>query len=120
MVQIPTLIDGTQSYTEQVELDGVTFRFVFNWNVREGRWYFDLNDIADNPVVSGRAVTLNTPLLGYLRRSTSYPAGDLIVIDTSNSNTDASLTDLGDRVIMLYITGADLATIQAGGVAGSD
>ena len=113
MIQIPTLIDGTRSYQIQTELDGTTFEFVFNWNDREGRWYFDLNDISSNPLVSGRAVVLNTSLLGYLRATPSYPAGDLMVIDTSDSNIDASLTDLGDRVIMIYIPIADISAINA-------
>jgi hypothetical protein len=113
MVQIPTLLDGTQSYQIQVELDGTTFEFVFNWNDREGRWYFDLNDITSNPLVSGRAVVLNLPLLARFRQST-MPPGDLIAIDTSNSNIDASLTDLGDRVLLVYLTAADVLAVQAG------
>jgi hypothetical protein len=113
MLQIPTLIDGTRSYVIQVELDGTTFQFVFNWNDREGRWYFDLNDIQGLPLVSGRAVVLGLPLLGRFKQAT-LPEGDLICIDTSGSNIDASLTDLGDRVLMIYVAAADLAAINAG------
>lgn len=113
MLQLPTLIDGTTYYDFSVQLDGVTFVLTFQWNAREACWYFDLADIAGNPLLSGRRVVLNMPLLARFRQAT-LPNGDLMAVDTTGLNIDAGLTDLGDRVLLLYVTQSDVAAIAAG------
>ena len=51
-------------------------------------------------------------MLGYplisIYRDIRLPAGTLVAIDTSSKDEEPGLTDLGERVKLLYITRAEL------------
>ena len=113
MVTIPTLSDGTPFYTVTVQLENFGFTFDFSWNEREGSWYFDIYNGNNSLILSGIKVTLSVPLLGKFVIP-GVPPGDIMAIDTSNTDTMPGITDLGVRVLLTYITQADLAQIAAG------
>lgn len=107
---IPTKTDGTQAYSVNVPLDGVAFGFAFSWNARGQYWAVLISDAAGNPLVR-RVVRIGSLFLaGFRARSPgSFPAGEIVVVDTSNQDLDAGLTDLGSRVQLLYLTAAEFA-----------
>lgn len=107
MFILPTLFDGTGNYTFAVQLDGTTFNFEFNWNDRQGAWFFNLLDIANTPLLMGRKVVLNLPMISEFV-DPAFPLGDLMATDNSGQNIPPGLTDLGSRVIMVYFAQADL------------
>lgn len=110
---IPTRTDGTPFYTVTTVLDNVPATFDFQWNDREGAWYFDIYDKHGNLVVGSTKVSLSTPLFRkYILAG--LPAGELMAIDTSNTDTVPGLQDLGTRVVLLYVTQADLVALAAG------
>jgi hypothetical protein len=96
----------------QVDLDGETYGFEFRWNERAAGYFFALYTSDGTPLLSGKRVVLGWPLL---RRYADgrLPAGDLVAYDTTNSDTEPALGDLGARVVMLYYTADELVALGA-------
>jgi len=103
---LPTRTDLAR-YSFDVELDGVTFTFSFEWNDRDSGWYFSISDVNAVPLLSGRRVVLDYPLIN-IYRDIRLPAGSLVAIDTSSKDEEPGLTDLGERVKLIYLTRAEL------------
>ena len=105
-VTLPTLVD-TPSFEVECQLDGVLYVFAFRWNGRAEQWVFDLADATRDPIVSGIAVVVDFPLA---RRGADprLPPGALFAVDTTNTQTDPGLVDLGRRVVLVYFTAAEL------------
>ena len=82
------------------------FTFQFQYNDREGCWYFDLLDDQQTMIRAGIKAVINFPLL-FTISSTNRPAGELIFIDTrtptGQSDPAANLTDLGTNVVLVYV-----------------
>lgn len=74
----------------------------FNWNERESAWYMSLFDSLSVPIKEGVRLSVGNALLRSLTYSPRRPPGDFIVLDTSNKDIDPGLTDLGQRVIVVY------------------
>lgn len=92
----------------QYVLDAVTYTLQFRWNARLEAWFFDvLDEAAATYLVAGVRVVVGWPLTAY--RDLIVPPGQFVAIDTTNSDTDPALTDLGIRVKLYYITAEDLA-----------
>lgn len=104
---LPTLTDGTATYSFRVSLEGVTFRFDFRWNTTAGAWFFDVYSDEDVLLLAGRKVVLGIPLLARFR-DPRLPAGDMNAVDTTGADLEAGFSDLGTRVKLLYFTAAEL------------
>lgn len=91
------------AFTQQCDLDGVTFSFRFRFSERDSCWHMDLRTLDDQPVVlSARLVT------GFflLRRvvNPARPLGELIVLDLSGPGDDCeTLEDFGQRFGLFYL-----------------
>jgi hypothetical protein len=109
---IPCRVDSP-FYDFTVELDGAVWRLTFRWNAREQAWYFDLADGADVLQLSSRKVVLNRPLLSRYRTRATLPAGELVAVDTSNTNAAPGLGELGGRVVLYYVDVDDLAEARS-------
>lgn len=100
-VEVPVSLD-VPLYTERVTLDGQEYVFRFDWNGREGRWYFDIGDINENWIVTGVKIVCNWPLLRRLV-DPRKPPGSLLAVDFSGLGGEPpSLPDLGRRVKLIY------------------
>jgi hypothetical protein len=105
--EIP-LTSGTPQFVQQASLDGVVYTLDFYYNTREDSWYFNLLDVERNPIIMGRKMVADWPLL-QRSRSASKPPGELYVIDNSGAGLDPSLDDFGDRVSLVYADEAEFA-----------
>lgn len=103
---LPTRTDAAR-YDFEIELDGQTFVFDFEWNDRDSGWYMTITDVNGDVLLAGRRVVLNWPLINIYRDS-RLPAGTIEAVDTSSTDTEPGYTDLGDRVKLLYTPLADL------------
>lgn len=103
---MPTRTDLAR-YSNDVELDGVTFKISMEWNDRDDGWYMSIADVDGVPLLSGRRVVLGVPLIS-LYRDSRLPAGTFVAIDTTGTDTEPGFGDLGERVKLLYIPKADL------------
>ena len=108
-IQIPTRTD-LGLYRMEVDLEGETFRLDFQFNEREGAWYFDLADEAGNPIRSGLKVVTGFPLTRLIR-DLRRPKGELVAVDTTGQSREAVLDTLGSEVVLTYVDAADAATL---------
>jgi hypothetical protein len=100
LLQIPTRQD-TDNYSVTVRLDGSLYTFSLAWNYRLGIWFMGLTDSAGALVLDGQPVILGESLL-HACPSLSKPPGILAAIDTSGTNVEPFVDDLGTRVQLLY------------------
>jgi len=103
---VPTRTDGKQRYSVRVLLDGLNFTLEFFWNPRELAWYLLIYDASGNQLLI-RKVVVGQPLT-QIFVNPALPRGELFAIDTTGKDQDPGLTDLGSRVVLIYIPKADL------------
>lgn len=89
------------NYGFQVDLEGVSYGFVFRWNDREGSWYFDLLDGEGVTLRAGVKLVLDFPLFLSIA-SARRPPGQLFAVDTSNTGAEPGAHDLGVRIQLVY------------------
>ena len=108
LINIP-LIDGAPLpfFEQQTVLDAVTYTLRFRWNNREGAWYLSiLDEASETMLLADMKIVVPWPLNAY--RSGNPMPGALIAFDSEGLDQDPALTDLGIRVKLYYVTGADL------------
>jgi len=98
---------GAARFEFEIDLEGESFFFRFEWNDRAGSWFFDVLTVDQEPLVSGVKVVLGIPLLNRYR-DPRLPLGMLEAIDTSDSGAEAAFADLGDRVLLLYTLSSEI------------
>lgn len=101
ILTIPTRTD-LANYRQTVELDGLVYGMAFEFNDRDGHWYFDLEDEAGVVLRHGIKVVTNFPLLRQDAQR-ARPPGDIMAIDPSDADLDAGLRDLGASILLTYI-----------------
>lgn len=90
------------AYSFECSLDGATYTLGFRWSSRAQAWYWSLIDQNDQPVVQGRRVVVNWPLLRNVA-NVNAPLGEFYAIDTSGTDVEPGLTELGQRVKFIYV-----------------
>jgi hypothetical protein len=94
------------------ELNQLPYIFDARWNVSEGAWYFDLREVSLAPIVFGVKVVLGA----YLGRRTNHPLfrrGVIVARDTSSKSREATLDDIGQRVVVRYYTAEEVSLVIA-------
>jgi hypothetical protein len=97
ILEVPLRSDISQ-YNFLFDVLNQTFRFDFDWNVRESRWYFSVYTSEDVPIILGQPILANYDMLGRFRLS-QFADFDLIFVDTSGQFLDPGRFDLGSRVL---------------------
>ena len=103
---IPTKTDLPR-YDFEIELEGATYTFSFDWNDRDEGWYLSVFNAAKNPLIQGRRIVIQYPLLDP-HRDSQLPPGVLLADDTSGQNIEPGFEDLGGRVKLLYFSSAEI------------
>ena len=93
-------------YTQQSDLDGVTYAFRFRWSERSQVWHMDLRMLDDTPIVLSVALVTAWPLL-YRVVSPLRPPGELALIDLAGPAEPATLEGFGERWVLFYREAAD-------------
>jgi hypothetical protein len=83
------------------------------WNERAAAWFMDLYDEAESPIRVGIKVVIGT-WLGRRSVDPRFPPGAIVAIDTSGAGRDATLDDLGTRVILLFYSGEEILAAVSG------
>lgn len=89
--------DGACRYT----LDGVDYGFRWRYNQRGARWFLDVTDTDDTPIVEGVPVVCGWPLFDLLT-DPRRPPGELIVEDRENAYATPGQEDLGVSAVVYY------------------
>lgn len=103
---IPLTSDYDQSLV--VQLGAAKYGIAPVWNERAKLWTCDITRDADQVLlVAGVPMLIGQDMLAPY----ALGIGGLVMTDLSAKNTDAGPEDLGDRVIMTWLSTEDLATI---------
>lgn len=105
-VQIP-LDSATPNYRMGITLDDVPYIFDVRWNERDSSWYFDLLDVNEDPIRLGIKLVLGSPL-GWRCTDDRFPKGILMAEDLSHAGREATIDDLGTRVVVYYFSEDEL------------
>lgn len=92
-----------QAFTQETTLDGVVYKFVFRWNVRESAWYFDLKTTDDVVLAGGLKLVAGASLLRYIVDS-RRPPGVLLVQGVP------TVDNLGADAVLLYMDEEEAST----------
>ncbi len=112
MPQRVPLRTSIPAFTQRTSLDGVTFEFGFNWNERESAWYMSVADTDGLTLRDGVRMALSWPLLLSVADA-RRPGGELYLIDVDGTGVEAGLDDLGVRAVLIYVTAAEAAVLEA-------
>jgi hypothetical protein len=99
-VTIPTSAVETD-YQFSITLGVNVFQLRIYWNTRVGAWYHDLLDSGGAPIRTGIKIVVGIPLWRKIA-TTGRPVGELMAIDSAGTDIDPGLTDLGNRVQLVY------------------
>lgn len=113
MAQVLPLQPSIAFYRFSTALDSVPYIFDVRWNGRDAAWYMDISDEAENPIGRGIKIVLGANL-GQKNRTAAFPAGAFVAIDASGQGRDAGFDDIGSRVIVVFLSVADLEAIADG------
>lgn len=111
-----SVIDTSQQlfdYRERVSLDDVSFELRFRWNTRMQAWFVDVFDEDGGIIVYGRRCVIEWPLFRQSRHLAAIPDGDMMCIDTTQRDVPPTQFDFGLRVLLLYLDGEEVATVNA-------
>ena len=108
VLEIPTRID-ISVYSFTIELDGVVYSLVFNYNLRSSHWYFSIYDIDGNPLREGIKLVANWALLLQWVQQ-GRPDGEMIVANPSNDD-DPNRDTFGSQAVLCYDEGGHIGPV---------
>lgn len=100
-VVIPTRQDSAV-YTQDVVLDGTTFRMAMRHNSRELCWYVDFFDIDGNVLRRSIKIVDDFPLFALWRDFSARPIQGMYAINKSDLIGPPTLGELGVNSILVY------------------
>jgi hypothetical protein len=96
---VPRGTNGNVSF--QVELDGVIYTLLFQYNRRADVWFFDLLQQDGTPIRRSIKVTTSFFWLRQVKRLLR-PAGDLFALDTTQQALRTTFDELNERIALVY------------------
>lgn len=98
--QIPAISDN-RNYEFRISLDGVFFTLAFRLNFRMNRWFMDVKDGEDIPLINGVPLLQGSDLIERFKAAT-LPAGHFIMLNLEGDTLEAGADDLGTNSLLLY------------------
>jgi hypothetical protein len=100
MIVIPTLDSQFTSFTIEIELSGVLYNLIFNWNSRENFWYMSILDVNELPIMTDVKLVLNYDMFLDFQSVENLPSGTFVFVQITpgveltefNFGTDYQLT----------------------------
>jgi len=90
------------SFEQEVQLDGVPYQILIDYNVLFGYWTISFKDRNLNEIVSGIKLVLNYNLFDqYPGRG--LPPGELFVIDTTGNIDKIDRENVIEKLALIYI-----------------
>lgn len=105
-VQIP-IRANVSSQVFDITLNSLAYTLTARWNSRSEFWTLGIVDGDGVGLVKGLCLKLGARLL----RAFNLDIGELIVIDDTNTGTEASLSNIGVTSRLLYFTPDELEVI---------
>lgn len=108
-VEVPTRSDF-DALRFQTTLDGLVYTFILKKNLRNGTWTIDVLTQDETPIRYGSKVVVSFPLL-RLQKARTKPPGALVAIDTTGRFQLPGLDQLGEQVVLIYVTEEEVAAL---------
>lgn len=94
-------ITNDPSQLFDINLDGTDYTFSIKFNSRSNVWTADIvNTLTTEQILMGAPLVVGQDIL----EPYNFNIGTLTVIDTSSALVDATIDDMGTRIIFLYLT----------------
>ena len=91
-----------------VPLEGVEYLLSYYWSTRETKWYLSIYNQDGDPLALWMALNVSVMPLRRFRAQDNIPPGVLVVVDTTLQGQEMTAPEeLGERVILGYITSDD-------------
>jgi hypothetical protein len=104
-------LDQQPVYDYTVDLEDVVYRVRLVFRERSESWYLDLYNAADEPLLTGKRLSVNTALLDPYQID-GLPPGELMLVDMEAPDDQAAIEadfdSLGFRHQLVYYDVADL------------
>lgn len=91
-----------------IDLNGIEYTLKTKFNYRFGYWTLDIL-LNDEPVFMGLGMLIGSNIIGQFPRGNEI--GALFMIDTSDTRLDATFSDLGTRVVLMYLTPEEIVEV---------
>ena len=98
------LKNSPDKYKFRITLVKERFIFHIRFNNFSGFWELSISDSDDNRIVSGITLQLGVLFLQFTGLVDVLPKGDLYLVRKDGLKTDVSKNELGDTVVMAFIT----------------
>lgn len=95
------------SFGDGSEIVPQTYVIDVHWNARDEAWYMDLLASDETPIRHGLKIVLGA-LIGGRCVDERFPAGCFMAVDLSGEGREATLDDIGTRVVLYFYTAAEL------------
>jgi hypothetical protein len=101
VIPTPELTDYQDLYEVEARLGSNDYLLRLAWD--GSRWFIDvlLSDTLE-PLTEGAPLTLWRPVLVYCTHA-SRPAGEIMLISSTEDTTEAQRADLGARCVLVYV-----------------
>lgn len=93
-------------FTQPVTFSGVTYTLEFQYNARESRWFMDVLDVSEAPILLGIPLNIKRDLTGQYG-SYALPKGMFFCRDDSGANQPPTFTSFSVDHVLLFL---DLST----------
>ena len=98
------------AYTQVTELDGTAYTLVFRFNSRSNRWFMDILDESEAPLLEGVKLLARTDLNSRFK-SEQLPKGVFIALDQSGRNEEPDRLNFSNDVLLYYAEEAELTAL---------
>lgn len=98
--QVLPTVNDIGRYRFRVELDNVVFGFDFRFNVRDGRWYYNLLNADGEIIRAGLKIVSNWPTYRIMVQQ-GRPVGDVLAV-RPNGTDDPDRDTLGVESFLTY------------------
>ena len=92
-----------RNYTFGVDLDHRLYYFTFYFNQKLKIWLFNILDSTKTTLLYGVPLQSNIKLIDHYVDERLMP-GNLLAFDTLRESKNADITDLGTRIMVLYVS----------------
>lgn len=97
------IIGTSASFSQRLTLGNTLYIFLFNWSDAEARWFLNIMDQTNNPILMGIVMNTDEDLIGRFRVSVpALPQGFLFLHDMTLLGIEAGRNSLGKTHLLLF------------------
>lgn len=104
------IVPSVPNYRVSTTLDDVSYVLDVRWNGRAEAWYMDVRTDEGEAIRVGLKLVLGA-YHGMRVTDERFPNGIFTAVDLSGEHREATLDDMGTRVVVLYYPASEIAAL---------